>query len=149
MAEPLARSAAPLAETEATTQPSEEQAVTAYRDFWDALVVASAEMDPDHPDLTEHATGQALELARHGVQGVADAGKGMEGAPELHPVVVSASPEDEPTVVEIEDCQGGGDWTVIGADEPESDNVLVTATVTRDVFDWWVTEMRIWGEDTC
>jgi hypothetical protein len=128
---------------------SEEEAVSAYLQFWDAIVLASAEMDPEHPELEEHATGQALELAQFGVQGVLDEGHGMEGELNLDPEVSSAEPEAVPTTVEIDDCQVGGDWRTVGTEEPEMDRVLVTATVERDVFDWWVTEMRIWGDHTC
>ncbi|MEV2274560.1 hypothetical protein AB0I72_03145 [Nocardiopsis sp. NPDC049922] len=120
-----------------------------YLRFWGAIVLASEEMDPDHPELAEHATGQALELAQQGVQGVADAGYGMEGEPVPAPEVISAEPTDDPTTVVIRDCQGAGDWRAVGESEPRSDNVRIDAKVTRDVFSWWVTEMQVWGDDSC
>ena len=147
--EPVVQSSMPPVETEPSDGTPEDEAVEAYLDFWDAIVLASAEMDPEHPALEEHAVDQALELARLGVQGVVDAGQGMEGEPALAPEVVSVEPAEDPRTVEIEDCQGSGDWTVVGSGELESDDVLVTATVQRDLFDWWVVEMRIWGEGTC
>lgn len=132
-------------ESEDPIPTSVEEAVDTYLALWEEIVVASAEMDPHHPGLEQHAIGQALELARLGVEGVAEEGDGMTGSPEPRPEVVSVSTSR----VEIEDCQGAGDWTVVGAEEPEADNVLINATVTKDVFDWWVTEMRIWGEESC
>ncbi|MFI6575379.1 hypothetical protein ACIBFB_06230 [Nocardiopsis sp. NPDC050513] len=148
-AEPVVQSSTTPVETEPSEATPEDEAIAAYLRFWDAIVLASEEMDPDHPELAEHATGQALELAQFGVQGLVDEGHGMEGELDPSPEVVSAEPEDDPTTVEIDDCQVGGDWRAAGAEEPEMDRVLVTATVKRDVFDWWVVEMRIWGDDTC
>lgn len=129
----------------------EEEAIATYVQFWDAIVLASADMDPDAPELEEHATGRALELARLGLEGVRDGGVGMEGELITDPKVetVTREHDGQPVEVEIRDCQSGGDWRTIGADEPEDDNVLVTAIVRRDLFDWWVVEMRIWGGDTC
>ncbi|MES0836779.1 hypothetical protein [Nocardiopsis tropica] len=147
--EPVVQSSVAAAESEGPEGTPEEEAVAVYLDFWDAIVLASAEMDPEHPALEEHAVGQALELAQLGVQGVVDGGQGMEGEPVLAPEVVAAEPGGDPKTVEIEDCQRSGDWAVVGSGELESDDVLVTATVQRDLFDWWVVEMRIWGEDTC
>ncbi|WP_433697052.1 hypothetical protein [Nocardiopsis sp. CA-288880] len=120
-----------------------------YLDFWDAIVLASAEMDPEHPALEEHAVGQALDLSQEGVQGVKDAGLGMEGEPVLRPEVISAEPPDDPRSVVIRDCKGAGDWKVVGEAEPRTDNVRVDARVNQDVFGWWVVEMQIWGPGTC
>ncbi|XKK38802.1 hypothetical protein HFP72_30835 [Nocardiopsis sp. ARC36] len=51
-----------------------------YLDFWDAIVLASAEMDPEHPALEEHAVDQALELAQLGVQGVVDGARAWKAS---------------------------------------------------------------------
>lgn len=129
----------------------EEEALSAYRKFWQAIVHVSTEMDPDAPELEEHATGQALELARFGVEAVRDEGRGMEGELVSDPEVVAVLREHDgrPVEVEIKDCQAGGDWRTVGEEEPELDNVLVTATARHDLFGWWVVEMRIWGGETC
>ena len=147
--EPVVQSSMPPVETEPSDGTPEDEAVEAYLDFWDAIVLASAEMDPEHPALEEHAVDQALELAQDGVQGVADAGLGMEGEPVPAPEVISVEPADEPRTVIIRDCQGAGNWRVVGEDEPRSDNVRVDARVKRDLFDWWVVDMQVWGSDTC
>jgi hypothetical protein len=136
-------------ETEPEVLSPEDEAVAVYLRFWDVIVLASADMDPEHPELEEHATGQALELAQQGVQGVTDAGFGMEGEPVFNPEVVSSEPDEEPTTIVIRDCKEAGDWKVVGETEPRTDNVRVDARIQRDVFDWWVTEMQIWGPDSC
>jgi hypothetical protein len=137
------------AESEGPEGTPEEEAVAVYLDFWDAIALASAEMDPEHPALEEHAVDQALELAQDGVQGVTDAGLGMEGEPVPNPEVISAEPTDDPRTVVIRDCQGAGDWKVVGEIEPRSRNVRVDARLQRDLFDWWVVDMQVWGNDTC
>lgn len=147
--EPVVQSSAIPSETEAPEKSPEEEAVDTYLRFWDAIVLASAEMDPDHPDLEKYAVDQALELAQRGVRGVAEAGYGMEGEPVLAPEVVSAEPEGEPTSIVLRDCKGAGDWKVVGEEAPRTDNVRVDARVNRDVFDWWVVEMQIWEAETC
>ncbi|MEE2037560.1 hypothetical protein Q8791_10040 [Nocardiopsis sp. CT-R113] len=147
--EPVVQSSMPPVETEPSDGTPEDEAVEAYLDFWDAIVLASAEMDPEHPALEEHAVDQALELAQDGVQGVADAGLGMEGEPVLRPKVISAEPADDPRSIVIKDCKGAGDWKVVGEAEPRTDNVRVDARVNQDVFDWWVVEIQIWGPGTC
>lgn len=146
--EPVVRASPQAADTAVT---SEEDAVDVYQQFWDAIVAAAVEPDPDAPELEEYAVDQALELARHGLEGARDSGQGMEGELFTDPEVVATSegPDGQPVEVEIEDCQAGGDWRSVGSDEPEMDNVLVTATARHDLFEWWVVEMRIWGDDTC
>ncbi|WP_223839237.1 hypothetical protein [Nocardiopsis deserti] len=147
--EPVVQSATIPSETEASEKSPEEEAVDTYLRFWDAIVLASAEKDPNHPDLEQYAVGQALELAQRGVQGVAEAGYGMEGEPVPAPEVVSAEPTDEPRSIVIRDCQGAGDWKVVGEAEPRSDNVRVDARVNRDVFSWRVVQLQVWGDDSC
>ncbi|MFE6447466.1 hypothetical protein [Nocardiopsis dassonvillei] len=147
--EPVVQSSAIPSETEAPEKTPEEEAVDTYLRFWDAIVLASAEMDPDHPDLEKYAVDQALELAQQGVRGVAEAGYGMEGGPVPAPEVVSAEPTDEPRSIVIRDCQGAGDWKVVGEAEPRSDNVRVDARVNRDVFSWRVVQLQVWGDDSC
>ncbi|MFF8764943.1 hypothetical protein ACF07Q_10545 [Nocardiopsis dassonvillei] len=146
---PVVQSSAIPSETEAPEKTPEEEAVDTYLRFWDAIVLASAEMDPDHPDLEKYAVDQALELAQQGVRGVAEAGYGMEGEPVPAPEVVSAEPTDEPRSIVIRDCQGAGDWKVVGEAEPRSDNVRVDARVNRDVFSWRVVQLQVWGDDSC
>lgn len=147
--EPVVQSSAIPSETEAPEKSPEEEAVDTYLRFWDAIVLASAEMDPDHPDLEKYAVDQALELAQRGVQGVADAGEGMEGEPVPTPEVISAEPDGEPRSIVIRDCQGAGDWKVVGEPEPRFDDVRVDARVNRDVFAWRVVEMQLWGDASC
>ncbi len=147
--EPVVQSSTIPPETEAPEKSPEEEAVDTYLRFWDAIVLASAEMDPDHPDLEKYAVDQALELAQQGVRGVAEAGYGMEGDPVPAPEVVSAEPTDEPRSIVIRDCQGAGDWKVVGEAEPRSDNVRVDARVNRDVFSWRVVQLQVWGDDSC
>ncbi|WP_460759068.1 hypothetical protein [Nocardiopsis oceani] len=130
---------------------SEEEAVDVYQQFWDAIVAAAVAPDPDAPELEEHAAGQALELARHGLEAVRDSGRGMEGEPVMDPEVVATSegPDGQPVEVAIEDCQASQEWRMSGDDPVDEGDILVTATVRHDLFDWWVVEMRIWGEGEC
>lgn len=87
-------------------------AVAAYQNMWRAYQDAGLTADPGHPDLPRHATGDALEILRTGLQGYRDQGQVLKGQLVTHPQVQDASPATDPTTVRIRDCLDTRDFLV-------------------------------------
>ena len=72
-----------------TSEASDEAAVLdAYEAFWDAYLEAADPMDPQHPVLQEHATGEQLQQVTGAVLARLSAGEVIRGEFDLAPVVV-------------------------------------------------------------
>lgn len=118
----------------------EEEALDAYRGMWDVVVEGSHDGAVGHPDLSEYATGQALELTSAMLRGVY-----ATGEPQMSPKATEAA--GSPPSVSIEDCIDDSEWTVQeepGAEE-RSGRRSVTATVTAHGDQWLVEDL--WFED--
>ena len=124
----------------------EDQAIAAYEGMWDVAVDASRDASDDHPELEKYASGDAAELMRQGLRGVE---KPLSGEPKHHLEVLSTEPSGDPTSVELRDCQDGSYWIPEGESPSQEKDIRVDATVTRDALSWRVTEVRIWGPQTC
>ncbi|MFC7326855.1 hypothetical protein [Marinactinospora rubrisoli] len=133
----------PAATPAASPAPAtEEAAVQAYTDMWDIVVAASHEGDADPDGLDRHATGDALILMRHALEGAADAE--VTGEPVLNP----RTELTEPDQVEITDCVDDSTWN-IGGGAGGAGQRRVDAAVTHDGLVWRVSELRIWEPGTC
>ncbi|WP_017613981.1 hypothetical protein [Nocardiopsis salina] len=75
--------------------------------MWDVVVEGAREGSVGHPDLSDYAQGQALELTTDMLQGVT-----ASGEPELDPEVVMTDLDASPSTVSIEDCIDSSDWLV-------------------------------------
>ena len=137
-----ASSTPPALEASPSSSP-EESALEAYRGMWDVVAEGAREGAVGHPDLSDYASGQALELTTDMLQGVT-----ATGEPELAPEVVDTELEDSPSTVSIEDCVDSSDWLVI--EDGETTEVgerrrLVSAEVVRAEERWLVDDL--WLED--
>lgn len=152
---------APEEEAEVRPQSSEsvsevtpvERALTVYQDMWALLVDEAGKSEPDYSDLQIYASGDALELVRHGVVAEEDDGVVARGEPSFSPEVV-AQEEDR---VEIEDCMDSTNWLREDEEtgdlvEPSPDDPIqrkIEAAVIHDGLSWTVHELRIWDSGTC
>ena len=73
-----------------TSEASDEEAAVldAYEAFWDAYLEAADPMDPQHPVLQEHATGEQLQQVTGAFLARLSAGEVIRGEFDLAPVMV-------------------------------------------------------------
>ena len=71
-----------------------------YRAFWDAYLAAADPMNPTHPGLAEHATGEQLMSVQSAFLAFRSAGHVIRGTYDLAPEVVSF----DGTTAVISDC---------------------------------------------
>jgi hypothetical protein len=79
-------------------------AIGAYRGMWAAYERAGVEANPDDPELARYATGDALSTLEGGLKGMRSRDQVAKGSVVLAPEVISLSPADVPSEVEIRDC---------------------------------------------
>jgi hypothetical protein len=79
-------------------------ATAAYRSLWEAYVAASRIPDPQYPDLTRYADGDALEVFVDGLRMMRRDGLVGRGDVSLHPRVTVVRADARPPTVHIEDC---------------------------------------------
>lgn len=129
-------------------------AVAAYRAMWNDLEVAGRTADPDSPQLSDHATGAALQLLKYGLSKDRQDRVVIKGVVSLSPQVVSASPAAAPTQVRIVDCSDDAHWLVYRMNGTLKDDVpgghhRNTATVQRFGRDWKVVELTMGENGSC
>lgn len=126
------------------------EAVDAYRAMWKDLVVAAQTSDAEHPQLDDHATGDALELLKHMMRDGKAKGVVTKGEPKFAPRVENV----RSTTAVISDCADGTAWlryTETGElenDTPGSHH-LVDAKVVRQGGRWLVATLYIDEAGTC
>jgi hypothetical protein len=87
--------------TSTTTDAADREAVLAdYRSFWDGYLEAADPMDPRHPALAAHATGNELEQLQRAFLARASAGEVIRGTLDLAPEVVSVDVD----TARVSDC---------------------------------------------
>jgi hypothetical protein len=133
-----------------------QDAVAAYRGMWQAYSAAVQVPNPDSPDLSRYATGNALHTLVTGLKSVKDRGLKGTGAIVLSPQVTQISPVDAPTKVGIRDCFDDGGTHLVRASPglPYNDTPggrrLCLATVERQAdSSWKVTGFGLQGVGTC
>lgn len=140
---------------EPAPEAAETAALRAYDSMWEVVVEASHEGEPDPPELGDYASGDALALMRHMLEGAAEDEAAVEGEPVLDPEVVDVSPEDDPDTAVLLDCADGSEWIehVEGASDENEDSSTghreIDATVSSDGLSWRVSELRIWEPGSC
>lgn len=92
--------------TETTLSPAEQKVLADYKAFWDAYLVASNPMRPDHPDLAAHSTGEQYAKLVNSFSGAKASNVIFKGAINLDPKVVSVI-GDEAIVQDCIDDQTG------------------------------------------
>lgn len=118
-------------------------AIAAYRAFWEDYLTAADPMNPEHPRLAEHATGEELAAVRSAFLAVKAAGHVIRGSLDLAPKVVSA---DAATVV-LRDCYDDRTGlysaeTGVRQDKDDPARRLVTATVVLTDGTWKVSAVK-------
>lgn len=81
-----------------------QSAVASYRGMWDAYMRVLAAPDPDSPELSRYAAGNALKTLADGVRDVRDKGLKGEGTFALSPRVTEVAPATSPTKIGVRDC---------------------------------------------
>lgn len=71
-----------------------------YRKFWDAYLAAADPMDPEHPGLAQHATGDELETLQKAFLARKAGGEVIRGSLDLAPKVVNV----DGTTATVSDC---------------------------------------------
>lgn len=137
--------------TTTTTAPTasnpEEAAVTGYRAFWAAYLAAADPMNPEHPGLAEHATGEQLKTVRSGFLAFRSAGHVIRGTFELAPKVVSF----DGSSAQIRDCYDDATGVFDSASGARQDvddprRHLVTAQVVLVEGSWKVATVTHEGD---
>lgn len=132
-----------------TTQPVtttsaavEQQVIADYRAFWDAYLTAADPMDPFHPGLAQHATGEELRQLEASFAERFQRGEAIRGTFELAPRVVSVNGP----AATISDCYGDS-TQVFDADgnalTPSGEGrYLVTVSLVLEDGTWKVSAIK-------
>ena len=131
-----------------------QQAIDAYLGTQEAFSQAIIAADPDHPELTVHTAGRALDLLRDGLTAIRDQGLRGRGEATFRPEVDQWDDLERPTTIIIRDCMDTSNtelYSVSG--EPYEDEPgglrLVIATVEIVDGTWKVTGLGVHGVGTC
>jgi hypothetical protein len=139
------------ASTAPTTQTSApvpgEEAVAAYRGFWQDFIAAGDPMNPEDPRLGTHATGDQLAAVRKSFLAAKAAGNVIRGTLDLAPKTVTV----EATTVVVRDCYGDATGLYSAAtgarqDKETPGRQLVTATVVLADGVWKVSAIKHEGD---
>ena len=131
-----------------TSEASDETAVLdAYEAFWDAYLEAADPMDPQHPVLQEHATGEQLQQVTGAFLARLSAGEVIRGEFDLAPVVVELTD----STATVSDCyldRSGVFNAETGErlDQESGVRHLVTAKLLLEDGSWKVASMTREGD---
>lgn len=123
--------------------------------MWAAYARAGMTADPDEPELTKYATGQALSTLRAGLAKLRTAGEVLKGEYQSTPRVVAASPSAQPSAISVQDCLDTTRFLTYTASTGElandvpGGNRAVRATVVRDGDGWKVSSFGAQEVGTC
>ncbi len=139
------------AASDASVPPSgaEQGAVAAYRAMWVDAVEASRTSDAKHPQLDDHAEGDALNLLRDMMDEAKADGATSRGGVRVAPSVVTSRAAE----VQLLDCVDGTKWEQVKAggssDALAGAHYRAEATVAQRAGVWKVSKLY-WGEaGTC
>lgn len=133
--------------TTSSTPDAQAAAVGGYRAFWAAYLTAADPMNPDHPGLADHATGEQLKTVRSGFLAFRSAGHVIRGTFELAPTVVSF----DGSSAQIRDCYDDATGVFDAASGARQDvddprRHLVTAQVVNVDGSWKVATVTHEGD---
>jgi hypothetical protein len=134
---------------------AEAQAIAAYNALWQAMAKAGEIPDPDAPELRQHATGDALARVVRTLVFDRENGLVTRGAPVTSPSVVSATPADDPTELNLVDCGDSTNWTThkksngaqISPDPRGRRHITAVVTLTGGV--WKVSSFNVGEIGSC
>jgi hypothetical protein len=130
-------------------------AMDAYRGMWKAYIDAGRIPDPQYPDLTRYAQGDALTVFVKGLTSMQKDGLVGQGDVVLNPKVTTIRPNATPPTVDIEDCVDTSKSHLVKKDgSPYQDtpggNRSAKATVAQvGEGVWKVTSLAVFGVGTC
>ncbi|MCX5206888.1 hypothetical protein OG897_36495 [Streptomyces sp. NBC_00237] len=124
---------------------TEQAAIAAYRAMWVDAAEASRTSDAKHPQLDDHAQGDALGLLRDMMEEAKADGATSRGGVRVAPSVVKSQSAE----VELLDCVDGTQWKQVKAggssDALEGAHYRAEATVAQGAGVWKVSKLY-WGE---
>jgi hypothetical protein len=131
-----------------------QDALTAYRNMWQAYADASNAGNLRSADLAKYATDSALTTLVNGLANNKSKGLTSKGNPQLAPVQTGFSPADAPTNVTVSDCLDDSHWLLYKSNGELEDNTpggrhKVVATVNKINGEWKVTAFAESGVGTC
>jgi hypothetical protein len=130
------------------------QVLSAYRAMWADLVSAARTSDFQSPLLSQHATGDALQLFTQGLARDQLHGIVTRGQVFLHPTVTSLSRAADPDRATVTDCLDDSQWMeykVSGglAKNGPGGRRATTAMLAKKSGAWKVTEITVGSVGTC
>jgi hypothetical protein len=151
---PAATPAVPTTSTSAAPTGPTAAALTAYKDMWADMVIASQTSNDLSPLLPEHASGDALSLLVHGLYLNELDGIVTKGRPVLHPQVTSISPDLNPTQATITDCFDDIHWLEYKrggglVNSTPGGHHATTAVVQDSAGVWRVSSLVVQAAGTC
>lgn len=148
-AEPTATTDSSVESTTTTVDADQDQDVLeAYIAFWnDGYLVAADPMDPTHPALAEHATGQQLETLERAFLARQQNGEVIRGTLDLAPRVVSVVGD----TATVRDCYLDNTGVFDAATGERHDTAsgvrhLITATLVVEEGNWKVSDLAREGD---
>jgi hypothetical protein len=134
--------------TTTTVVDDEREVLDSYVAFWnEGYLVAADPMDPTHPALAEHATGEQLETLQRAFLALQTSGEVIRGTLDLAPRLVSVDGQS----ATVRDCYLDNTGVYDAAtgerrDTPTGVRHLITATLTRDGDTWKVSDLEQEGD---
>lgn len=135
-------------DTTSTTVAADQKVLAAYVAFWnDGYLVAADPMDPTHPALAEHATGEQLETLERAFLARQTSGEVIRGTLDLAPRVVSVVGE----TATVRDCYLDNTGIYDAATGERHDTAtgvrhLITATLVLEDRSWKVSDLNQEGD---
>ena len=133
--------------TSSTATAGEQEALDAYRAFWDAYLAAADPMDPLSTRLSDHATGTELETVRTAFIARRSGGEVIRGTVDLAPRVVSIVGD----AATVRDCYLDNTGVYDAATGTRKDTAtgvrhLITASLVREGTAWKVSDLKREGD---
>lgn len=133
-----------------------QAAQIAYRGMWEAYLRVLAVPDPDSPQLSRYAVGEALKTLSEGVRDVRDQGLKGQGRFVLSPRVTVVAPTNAPTKISIRDCLNDAGAHIVRAspgpaysDKPGGLRLCLATVQRQSDGSWKVTSFGLREVGTC
>ena len=133
-----------------------QAAERAYRGMWDAYMRVLMAPDPESPELTRYAAGEALKTLSDGVRDVRNQGLKGEGKFALSPQVTEVTPANEPTKIAVRDCVDTRQSRIVRAspgatynDKPGGLRLCLATVQRQNDGSWKVTSFGLREVGTC